>query len=663
MKQALLILLFVFVLGSGLSALTWNPSLGSFTLNGIGFDLQPYVTIFDGQNDELLSFTRQADILGDSVILRYQHPALDLQLVISPDPCFGLPMWSVKIRADYHQNCELHDLWITLTGLESYYYLTGVDAIQNSDYSLNRNLLPYTDRVSEASNGSNRFWIVGSNFGIERPVESMDKNKIKLLDRGFHRAYLTLIQHRVLDTMPRRAGQRESFQFNLCATKPWLLKVNRYPGDRKAAFCISNDADMELPERLNAVFFGSSDPSSPWHHNAGLAYHGIVVSNTVFGEDYWRMAHVWDDIMRSGNTIGLHTYSTEQDNLPDLEHALANQLQYFNLRTWIDHSSHINPEALAHLGSIPSSPCYVLDILQDNGFDYAWIHELPEQNHFNSFSDISWLPHQVDAFNLARPLWCFRRTRCEAWESLVQPEFDFSHNVTLPNLLQLIEEGGFSVAYTHLSFRDSAVHRGFYDDFGNELRIRPEADSCFAMLARCRDQKGLWLTSTEELFDRLIATEEVYARSIEALDNEHLSVTWVNGSATRLKDFAFEFQGKLHQIDLPAHSETEVIIGRTLEFDQGHTGSPHHPSYICAQRNDRIEISLPDRPMAETTRISLYNIRGQLVAKNIASYDQGKFYLSIKGYASGVYIVRIEDRQGVMEHHKVTVYSALYHSK
>jgi hypothetical protein len=647
--------------GSGLGALTWNEATDSFTLNGIGFDLKPYVTVYRNGSDQTLTLTRQVSQLNGSVIMRFTHPTLSLTLAISPEESFGLPMWKIVAQTEYHTDCELHDLWITLDGLEGYYYLDGIDAIRNNDYDLNKKLVPYMDRISQVSNGTRKFWIIGSNYGITRPVESLDKNRIKLLDRNFHSAYLTLIQNRVLDTVPRHAGQRESFQFNLCASRPWLIKANRYPAGRKAAFCISNDADMELPIRLNSVFFGSSDPHSPYWGQGGLAYHGVVVSNTVFGEDYWQMAHTWDDIMGCGNTIGLHTYSTEQDNLTDLKHALGNQLRYFNLRTWVDHSSHINPEALAHWGSIPESPYYIFDILQDEGFDYAWIHELPDVNHFNAFEDISWLPHEVEAFNLYRPIRFFRRTRCEAWESQTQPQYDFKHNVTLTNLVDLIRDEGFCVAYTHLSFRDSNAHRGFYDDLGIELRLRPEADSCFAMLAKLRDASGLWLVSTEELFDRLVATEHVYLRSVDALDNNHLALEWYNGSDLRLKDFGFDFQDKSFEVDLPARTAVRVVIGRELEFGLGQEGmSGNHQQFVCIQRKDRIEIALPERPVDQNTQVRLFNIRGQLVSQASTTYSEGKLYLKLPGCASGIYIVKILDPKGNAQLHKVVVNSAFY---
>jgi len=661
-KACLLTLLAALSVLSGLNAQLALGNANDFSINGIGFTWGIYADHRVAENVyQPLDFSAQSHSSPDSAWIVWTSDKVDITLSFTPVPNLGGEAYLAKARASFKSETYLHELYLSmdssLTPINA--DLKGAAAIQNGDASQNQTIQPFRDMAAEYRVGSQRFWIVASNYAGCENVEGLAANLISLYDyKGhFFRVFNPATNQTDLlrDTLYRPAGSSFQWGFLIFADKPAVPDINRWPHGKKAALCISNDADGETLPRLQAVYEGSSDHNSPKYYTKGFFARNIPVSNTVFGVYQPILGAMWQKIMEHGNRIGYHTFSPEADPAGTNAQALLTDLLPFNIRMWIDHALLQNPEDLGRYGLCPDSTAYVGDVINASNIDYAWAADTHPNNPFNAFDEAWRLPHRVwEAKAFTRPIWFFGRTRMEVWSyNNGWSMLGMKYLMTPENLDMLIAQRGLHHCYTHFCPSPNAVVGAFYEVTPEgAYEINDEVDDMLQMLDYYRTCKGLWIAPAEDVFDRMLAIEQV--RVVEAEpESKDASRTVVlqNCSEMDIADFNIFYNGRSYSIPNFAAGSRQTF--KLLETAGGEN-APALPDIIVSHANGTLNIKYRDGAFMPALSISIYNIRGQLV-QSYHSQPGQQVLLPFQGKASGIYLAKIGDLSGQRQLSKFTV--------
>ncbi|MFO7659788.1 MAG: hypothetical protein R6V77_02645 [Candidatus Cloacimonadaceae bacterium] len=617
------------------------------SVNNIIFNLEPLVRIKIGENlYQILEFTSAVTENSGTYDITFSNSLLDLKVSISSANYFHSQCRQVQITAFYKQDLIIRDIALNLVFNQSdqISYLRGPEAINSGIADKNKNLYPYTDKVIEYKGIDSSFWLAGSGYAGCKGIEAIINNSVKLYDHTLHLARLYTPPNstdRLIDLLPVTNNQTDNWSFLLFETRPVILAVNRWPDDRKAALAITNDADGENAPRLNAVYFGSSNPDSPAYLTKGLIANQIPVSNTVFGINISYLSNIWNDILSSGSTIGYHTYSGNPDLTNLTAQSLLNDMTDYNIRLWIDHGH--NNENFAEMGTWQDSDFYILDVINQSGIDYAWIYDAPSTNPFNAFEDPWRLPHRLPFLqNLTRPVWFFGRTRMETWEYF--NEFymiDFKHLMTAANLDKLVLDNGLCIGYTHFCFANINTRHGFYYELPNgDYEVRDEFNDVLLMLNDYRRNKGLWIDTVENIFDRMLAIEQVQIKQIEDYGVPGLiRITLENRSDQDIAELTFNYGEYNHTIDLlAAGAQFSIVLSSSTQPTPDAALLPFMVSYF----DKNLYIRSKENAVIPPLKVKIYNIKGQLVASAQTSESSNYLTLPFVNKASSIYFARIE---------------------
>jgi len=653
--------LLMLLCGMGLNAIQISSS-NIFHLNNLDFSLrlvgEKRVSDF---NYAPLSFTATSSANADSLVVVYSSSDLVLRLTLLPKDNLGVKAWQVKANANFLNEVYLRQLYFQLDfsspSLVSVY--KGIPAIEHHSAAYDKNITPYSDQVMQYANSFGSFWIVASNYYGCSGVERLGAFTINLYDHNLHffRKFRQATQAADLprDTMFKPAGSTQNWSFMLFAEKPVLLQLSRWPSGKKAALCITNDADAESNNRLAAMYLGSSDPTSAKYLTSGLIAHEIRVSNTVFGTNQNAMQDMWQTIYDNGNSIGYHTFSATADAPGTNAQALLHDLVPFNIRLWVDHNIPQNPEDLGWSGLDPTSPNYVGDVINQSNIDYAWFNDTPTTNPFNAFDDPWRLPHLIyEATCLTKPVWFFGRTRTEVWE-YTNGNFliDMKNVLTAQNIEKLLAANGLHIACIHFGAAWSGVVPFYQITPGGAYEIRDDVEEMLQMLAYYRDYRGLWIDTAERIFDRMLATEQVKVSSVVATGNPHeYQVTLRNYSNHDLPDFSFSYGGTDYNIGtLAAGDHYQFTLANLPETNALLPASQFEVHY----QQRMIMIQNKTTSFSPETGIKVFNLKGQLVTSYRISGTTPIAYIPFSGYAAGVYFVRIETEGKVFPAEKLIV--------
>lgn len=645
------IICLILLIATGLGFLAAGPN--SLNLDGISFDLNVSA---DKRVGELsyprLNFSVSGQNYADSSVIVFSSPELDLTVNISPRGQYAAKAYLFSIRADFKQETYLHELYLSMDNPQSPVSaeLKGIEAIQSGDPSRNRTIMPFMDKVVEYVSGDQRFWLVASGYAECEGVEGMSSKNIALYDyRGhFFRQFDQTTQHNSIlrNAMYKTAGSTHRWGFLLFTEKPVLLDLNRWPGDRKAAVCISNDADGETLGRLQASFEGSSNPANSRYYTKGFFARDIPISTTIHGVNQPALGNMWSLIQSHGNRIGWHTYTMLADPPGSNEQALLHDLVGFNIRSWIDHAVPFNPEDIAYNGLFPDSLHFVADVINQSNIDYIWPGETPNTNPFNAYDEAWRLPHIVyEAKSFTKPIWFFGRTRCEVWEYYGgYNALSMKYMMTPDNLDALIAARGLNISYTHLCQSQSAAAYSFWQlSPTGDYEIRDEVDDMLLMLDHYRSHRGLWIAPLEDIFDRMLDIEEVRITSVEPTDQEHiLRVNLASGAARDIAELSLSYKADTYAIqNFPAGGGHSLFL---TDFPAGGEvpASLYNVHYQGGQLWVQKSYNLPVEPM----RVDIYNIRGQKVLSQDFSANQTEIILPFADKASGIYFALLKPAKG-----------------
>jgi hypothetical protein len=614
-----------------------------FIINNINFSLNLEGTIrISDFNYQTLDFCVNQITYPDSICLQYRATELDLQLSLKQKPGLGANAWLVNAVATFNTDVLVQNLFLRLDFENANMHtFKGVQAIASHDNSLNRNITPYSNKAIAYNSGANSFWIVASNYADCSGVEGLTNDRVVLYDNTLHfaRRYrpATNSTDIPMDAMLCADSSTRNWSFLIFCEEPELLDISRWPEGKKAALSITNDADAESVNRLSAFYLGSSNPSSPKYLTQGSFANNIPISNTVFGFNQPALQGIWNTILEHGSTIGYHTYAATTDIPGTNAQALLSDLLPFNIRLWIDHNLPQNAEDLAWNGLDETSENYVGDVLNESGIDYAWLADTPVTNPFDAYDDPWRLPHLLyEARSLTKPLWFFGRTRTEVWEyTNGNYLIDMKNVVTPDNLDKLIANKGLHISYTHFGAGWDGVVPFYCVTDSGDYEIRPEVEDFLQMLAFYRDYRGLWIDTVENIFDRMLAIEQV---RVTAISPSYKQITLHNDSGYELADFSFTYRDKSYCINaFPAHSDKLVEI---LPQDE-ENACPPVDRYHLSYQNGCLYVENKDSNLQVPADIFIYNLKGQLVKQQRLSSTISSTFIPFNGYASGIYVAKI----------------------
>lgn len=606
-------------------------------------------------------FTSQYFSNADSLGIAWSSDLFDLYLSFIPQSQYGAQGYLAKVVADFKAEIYLHELYLTMddpmSPVETIY--KGALAIQNKDQSLNQTIIPYRDMAVEYNQLGKQFWVVASNYEGCENVEALSANRITLYDfkHHFFRIFNPVTNQTDLlrDTLYREAGSSFVWGFLIFTDQPLIPDINRWPLGKKAALCISNDADGETLPRLQAVFEGSSNPDSPKYYTKGIFARDIKVSNTIFGVYQGSLGEMWHKIKDHGNRIGYHTFTPEMDPPGVNAQALLHDLLPYDIRMWIDHALLQNPEDIGREGLNPDSPSYVADVINASGIDYIWPADTPPSNPFNAYDEPWRLPHRVwEAKPFTRPIWFYGRTRMEVWDYLNGwSMLGMKYQMTPANLDKLIAERGLHHAYTHFSPHPNPVVGAFYDILENgDHEIRDDVDEMLQMLKNYEQYRGLWIAPAEDIYDRMLAIEQVKTIGIKPLkNNSQKLITLRNDSGMDIPNFCFDYLGRTYSSPL---FRTGTEINFTLSEPNYEDNTLFLPNLLITVSNGILHIKNINNEPLPQLNISIYNLRGQLLQKHEVSSGFHSS-TSFKGRSSGIYLASIKDTRGMIKRIKFTV--------
>jgi hypothetical protein len=596
-----------------------------------------------------ISFQTTNQTWPDSTVILYSSPELDLTLNISTRGQYLAPASLFSFRADFKQETYLHELYLTMDNPAQPVrtVLKGVEAILSGDPSRDRNITPYMDKAVQYQCDGKTFWIVASGYNECEGIEGLAGNRIHLYDYRVHffRAYKRAIQsaNYPRDTMYMTEGSVYKWGFLVFTGEPVLLDINRWLGDKRAALCISNDADGETPDRLKAVYEGSNNPTNPKYHTQGFFARNIPVTNTIHGVNQPTLEPLWDMIMEHGNTIGWHTYTMLADPPGANEQALLHDLTKYNIRTWIDHCVPNNPEDIIYNGLYPDSLGYVADVINQSSIDYVWPADTPLTNPFDAYDEPWYLPHIVyEAKTFTRPIWFFGRTRTETWEyTNAYTPVCMKYIMTPANLEQLLADRGLHHSYTHLCSSQTSTSKSYWQIAPNgDYEVRGDVDEMLQMLDYYRNYRGLWIATLEDIYDRMLAIEQVKVTSVQRDGSAGAyTVTLSNASDMDITDLCL-YHGDL-SFSLPFFAQgTEYNL--ELSSSPAGDGVPV-PPYRISYLSGNLVLKKSPGGMISPITLDIYNLRGQKLLSRDYQYSQSEILLPFAGYPSGIYLARIRE--------------------
>lgn len=594
-----------------------------------------------------MTFSISRESWADSTRIVFSNADLDLNVTVSPRSQYLRQAWYFDVRAEFKRETFVRELMLDMDNSQNPIHaeLTGVEAIHSRKEINNRTIGPFMDKAAEFSCGEQRFWIVASGYEACSGVEGIAMNRIVLYTFQNHnfRLYNPVLQHNAInrDTMYKAAGESEHWGFLLFTQKPVLLDINRWPGDHKAALCITNDADGETLPRLKAVFEGSNNPSNPSYYTKGFFARNIPVSTTIHGVNEPTLGEIWRLIKSKGNRIGWHTYTMLADPPGSNEQALLHDLVDLEIRHWIDHSVPNNPEDVAYEGLDPESPYFIADVINQSNIVYIWPGDTPRTNPFNAYDEAWRLPHKIwEATVFTKPVWFYGRTRYECWEYFDQyMSLSMKHVMIPENLDALIAARGLHVGYTHFCMSQFPGERNsFWELLPNgDYVVRDDVDEMLQLLDYYRQYRGLWIAPLEDVFDRLLDMEEVKILAVEKTEADGaLKVLLANNAERDIPEFQIRNNDNEYMIsNFPAGSTREIILTEA----SGGEDIPGVQLQIRYQQGT-LHISKISGEPIEPMRVEIFNLKGQRLVDRELTVQHWEVVIPFSGKASGIYLAR-----------------------
>ena len=319
----------------------------------------------------------------------------------------------------------------------------------------------------------------------------------------------------------------------------YLIKT-RQPYGYEGTLSFTNHPDFEKLAPLKAVAYGTENKLDPNYGKKGIIGRGLGWTKGVFvsGQaapfmslDNPDFKTLTDQMYQEGVEIVGHTITYFTDSRTVVASGLASLSEY-NARNWIDHYANdglYNWENLASQGALKGDTNYILDILDQYNYQYAWSYiDLSTDNH-----EINMLKPETTAD--IRPI-LFYNNRIDDDPNDNKKIYLWSTEITLKipddfytssKVDKLINERGVHIGHEYLGFSTCENHAWYIDlNDSNTIKIWPAFDSELAYIAQKRAEGLLWSPTMVRLGDYLVALKDVIITY-----NPDSSVTVTNNSS------------------------------------------------------------------------------------------------------------------------------------
>ena len=362
-------------------------------------------------------------------------------------------------------------------------------------------------RLQPAS-GSNSRISFYSDYGPNHPHFHYIKNG------GGAKTFVNETQRAASDTYSTSV----TFAIDTNESLPYLIKT-RQPYGYDAVLTLTNHADNETLARIKAVAYGTENESDPDYGTKGIAARGIGWTKSVFVSgtgSYASLADadfksLIDQMYQDGVVIVGHSITPGTDSRAVVAAGLATLSQY-NSRCWIDHGAAggtSNWEDLASQGAIKGSAYYILDLLDQYNYQYAWSYiDLSTANYAlnmlkpSATSDIRpflFYSNRVDD-NV------YDNKKIYLWSTINTnrtPDYFYASD----RVDSLINERGVHISHEYFGLWSCENH-AWYDNCGT-IEICPTFDSQLEYIAGKRADGLLWSPPRVEVGDYLVPLKDV----------------------------------------------------------------------------------------------------------------------------------------------------------
>lgn len=310
-----------------------------------------------------------------------------------------------------------------------------------------------------------------------------------------------------------------------------MLNPDRY----LSTFVLESHADSSPIAQQRAVAYGHEDILPGQEATGGLVGNNIKVTNSYFygGVDYSLRGTNWEtdsevltdafdiavDLYSKGFDICLHSifwstgYAPGQTRMADAtviqgkEEAIPFMQQYFDMKTWVDHSPQQNGLDMTTEGLIESSPCYLKNLWEQYGVKYFWNHSSEDLDPYL----IDLLGGGRDDDSYRSPLyWKHPTVTGDFFIKATQynnpgGQSGWDANYSEENLNHLVEHWGVHIQHNYLGMSN----RQTIKQVDGKWVIDPIFESVLQRIALYRDRGKINVTTTRDIMDYWLLLENI----------------------------------------------------------------------------------------------------------------------------------------------------------
>mgnify|MGYP000920857335 CR=1 FL=1 len=300
-------------------------------------------------------------------------------------------------------------------------------------------------------------------------------------------------------------------------SNPSSLAKTRQPYGYEATAIFTNHTDAESLATINAVAYGSEDPSELDYGSKGIVGRGLGWTKSVFVFDQANadlqdtaFKALSDKLYQDGVEIVGHTITPDADSREIVDSGMQTLSQY-EARNWIDHGSEANPEGLHGQGTVKDSPYYTLDLFDDHGYQYAWSY-----NDF-AVTDYNINMLQPGSVGTQTPFFYYNNNvdddpsdskQIYLW-STINTSKTPERYYTNAHIDNLISDRGFHVGHEYLGHASCQNHSWYVNGDTGKTEIYPTFDDQLAYMASKKETGLLWSPTVAILGDYLVPLKDI----------------------------------------------------------------------------------------------------------------------------------------------------------
>ncbi len=333
-----------------------------------------------------------------------------------------------------------------------------------------------------------------------------------------------------LSAQLRRTGDSytASVSFSISpGTIPGTLVKTRQPDGYEAVLVLTNFAGSERTATVNAVAYGTEDTTDAEYGARGIVGRGLGWTRSVFvawqnapyndlNDEAFKSLH--DRLHRNGVEVIGNTITADTDTRTEVKNGLQRLAQYGAVN-WIDADAANgtnNREDIASQGTVKGDVNYVLDLLDAQGYGYAWSYIDMTASGY----DLNMLNPSATAANTSFFYYNNRvddnpsdNAKIYLWSTLNtkrKPELYY----TDANIDNLISQRGVHIGHEYMAAAASENHTWYVNPANGKIEIAPAFDSQLAYIASKRDAGLLWTPTMAQFGDYLKLQQNVLISSI-----------------------------------------------------------------------------------------------------------------------------------------------------